>query len=77
MAAQAIGACGAGAARAVAALAEACRVAGEEVHVLRSLADALGAIGKPAASALPALRELAKIPRVRWSAEAAISRIGN
>ena len=43
--------------------------------MLRACASALGAIGPPAASALPVLREIAKQPRVRWAAEAAIRRI--
>ncbi len=42
----------------------------------RAVAATLGSIGKPAAApALPLLRELAKIPRVRWSAESAIRKI--
>jgi len=77
MSAQAIGSRGAQAAGAVDALIEACRRRDEHVHVQRSLADALGAIGPPARASLPALRELARIPRVRWSAEAAIKRIGS
>ncbi|HEY3204349.1 MAG TPA: hypothetical protein VGL03_11880 [Thermoanaerobaculia bacterium] len=41
-----------------------------------SCVSAPGAIGKPAATpALPVLRELAKIPGVRWAAEAAIRNI--
>ncbi len=43
---------------------------------LRACATALGAIGPAAAPALPVLREIAKQPRVRWAAEAAIRRIG-
>jgi hypothetical protein len=39
-------------------------------------ATALGAIGPEAAPALPILQEIAKQPRVRWAAEAAIRRIG-
>jgi len=72
MAAVAIGQQGASAARAVSALVEACKVRNEHVHVLRSLAAALGEIGPQAVPALPVLQELAKIPRVRWAAEAAI-----
>jgi hypothetical protein len=53
----------------------ACRVADQHVHVLRSLADALGDLGPQASRALPTLRELAKIPRVAWSADAAIRKI--
>jgi hypothetical protein len=75
MTAQAIGRHGAQAARAVDALVEACRQQSEHVHVQRSLADALGAIGPQAKAALPVLADLARIPRVRWSAEAAIARI--
>jgi HEAT repeat protein len=48
---------------------------GQHVHVLRSIADALGDLGRAAAPALPLLRELAKQPRVRWAAEAAIRKI--
>jgi len=76
MAANAIAAIGEDAAPAAQALIAAASAAGEEVHVLRSVASALGAIGKPAAvPALPVLRRLAKIPRVQWAAEAAIRRI--
>ncbi len=75
MSAQAIGACGTDAARAVPPLIDACRRPGEHVHVQRSLADALGAIGAGAAPALQVLGELARIPRVRWSAESAMRKI--
>ncbi len=75
MSAQAIGSQGPRAARLVPALVEACRRKDEHVHVQRSVADALGAIGPAASTALPELRELARIPRVRWSAEAAIKKI--
>jgi hypothetical protein len=75
MSAQAIGSQGPKAARVVPALVEACRRKDEHVHVQRSLADALGAIGPAASAALPELRELVRIPRVRWSAEAAIAKI--
>jgi len=76
MSANAIAAIGRDAAPATPALIAAGSVKGEQVHVLRSIADALGGIGKPAAvPALPLLRELAKIPRVRWPAESAIRRI--
>ncbi len=76
MTANALAAIGKDAAPAVQALIAAGAVAGEQVHVLRSVAAALGAIGKPAAApALPLLRELAKMPRVRWAAEAAIRAI--
>ena len=51
------------------------RQAGQHVHVLRSIADALGDLGRAAAPALPLLRELARQPRVRWAAEAAIRKI--
>jgi HEAT repeat protein len=76
MSANAIAALGGAAAPAVPALIAAGEVKDEQVHVLRSVAGALGAIGKPAATpALPVLREMAKSPRVRWSAEAAIKKI--
>ena len=55
------------------ALMTAGREAGQHVHVLRSIADALGDLGRAAAPALPLLRELAKQPRVRWAAEAAMT----
>jgi hypothetical protein len=73
--AQALAAQGTRASPAVAALVEACRRKDEHVHVQRSLADALGAIGPAARASLPELRELARIPRVRWNAEAAIRKI--
>ena len=57
------------------ALVAACSVPDEQVHVLRSCATALGAIGRAAAPALPVVREVAKQPRVRWAAEAAVRRI--
>ncbi len=64
------------AAPAVQALIDASSVKGEEVQVLRSYATALGSIGKPAAlPALPVLKEMAKIPRVRWAAQAAIKNL--
>ena len=76
MSANAIAAIGKEAAPAVDALVAAGRAPKEQVHVLRSVADALGSIGEPAARrALPLLRELSRIPRVRWAAEAAIRRI--
>ncbi len=74
-AANAIAAIGTAAAPAVADLVAACSVPSEQVHVLRSCATALGAIGPPAAAGLPVLREIAKQPRVRWAAEAAMRRI--
>lgn len=75
MSANAIGALGTKADRAVPALTEACRVPDEQVHVLRSAASALGAIGPAAAAAIPALEELRKLPRVRWAADEAIRKI--
>jgi hypothetical protein len=43
---------------------------------LRSFVSALGAIGRPAAlPAVPFLKEMARIPRVRWAAEAALRNI--
>ena len=76
MSANAIGAVGPAAASAVADLVAACSVRDEQVHVLRACASALGSVGAAAVSALPVLREIAKQPRVRWAAEAAIRRIG-
>jgi hypothetical protein len=75
MSANAIAAIGPGAAPAVPDLIAACS-ARDEVHVLRACATALGAIGRPATAALPVLREIARQPRVRWAAEAAIRAIG-
>jgi HEAT repeat protein len=75
MSGNAIAAIGPGAEPAVPALVAACSVRDEQVHVLRSCATALGAIGPAAAPALPVLREIAKQPRVRWAAEAAIRSI--
>jgi hypothetical protein len=75
MSANAIAAIGPGAGPAVPALVAACSVRDEQVHVLRACATALGAIGPAAAPALPVLREIAKQPRVRWAAEAAIRSI--
>jgi hypothetical protein len=57
------------------ALVAACRVPDQHVHVLRSLADALGDIGPAASGALPVLDDLARIPRVEWSARAAMGKI--
>jgi hypothetical protein len=37
--------------------------------------NAVAAIGPAAAPALPVLREIARQPRVRWAAEAAVRRI--
>jgi hypothetical protein len=76
MSAQAIGSLGPRAASAVQALVQACHRKDEHVHVQRSLADALGNIGPAARVSLPELQELAKIPRVRWSAALAIKKIG-
>ena len=61
--------------RVLPALLDAGRQAGQHHHVQRAVADALGAIGPAAGEALPLLEELAKIPRVRWNANAAIHRI--
>ena len=57
------------------ALIAACKSPSQQVHVLRSLADALGAMGPAASAALPTLQDLTKIPRVEWAAKAAIRRI--
>jgi HEAT repeat protein len=75
MSADAISQFGKKALPALATLIQACEAEGEHVHVLRNLASALGAIGPDAAPALPALRKLQLLPRVRWSAEAAIRAI--
>lgn len=61
--------------RVLPALLAAGRAVGQHPHVQRAVADALGAIGPAAREALPVLEELAKIPRVRWNATAAIARI--
>jgi HEAT repeat protein len=57
------------------ALVAACKVPDQQVHVLRSLADALGAMGPAAMRALPVLRDLSRVPRVEWPAKAAIKKI--
>jgi hypothetical protein len=57
------------------ALMAAGREAGQHAHVQRAIADALGALGPAANAALPLLEELQKLPRVRWSARAAIRRV--
>ena len=57
------------------ALMAAGRESGQHVHVLRSVADALGELGRAAVAAVPLLKELAKQPRVRWAAQAAIRKI--
>jgi hypothetical protein len=75
MSSNAIAAIGPTAGPAVPALVAACSIEDEQVHVLRSCAAALGAIGPAAAPALPVLRQIARQPRVRWAAEAAIRRI--
>lgn len=76
MSGNAIAGIGPDAAPAVGGLIDAGSIPGEEVQVLRSYATALGSIGKPAAvPALPLLKELAKIPRVRWAAQAAIKKL--
>ena len=74
-AAEALASIGPKAAPAVPALIAAAGVADENVNVLRACAEALGAIGPAAAAALPVLREIAKLPRARWAAEAAIRKI--
>jgi hypothetical protein len=53
----------------------ACKIDGQHVHVLRSLADALGNLGPAAERALPVLEDLARIPRVEWAAKAAMRKI--
>jgi Protein of unknown function (DUF2961)/HEAT repeats len=76
IAAEAIARFGKKAMPALPALIAAAQVDGQNVHVLRELASAMGAIGPEASNALPVLHQLQKIPRVRWSAEAAIRDIG-
>jgi HEAT repeat protein len=76
MAGNAIAAMGPAAVSALPALVAACSVRDEQVQVLRACAAAPGAIGPGADPALPILREIAKQPRVRWAAEAAIRSIG-
>lgn len=44
-------------------------------HVQRAIADAFGAIGPAASEALPVLEALARGPRVRWNATAAMRRV--
>jgi HEAT repeat protein len=75
MSANAIGALGSKAERAVPALTQLCRRTDDHVHVLRSAASALGAIGPAAAPAIPALEELRKLPRARWAADEALKKI--
>lgn len=76
MSANAIGAIGQDARDAVPALIAAGSAKDEHVQVLRSYATALGRIGKPAAvPAIPLLKELAKIPRVKWAADAALKNL--
>lgn len=76
MSANALAGLGADAAPAVPALLAAGSLKGEQIQVLRSLVSALGAIGRPAAApAVPFLKEMARIPRVRWAAEAALRNI--
>ena len=75
MTAEAIARQGTTAVPALPALLQACAVAGEQVHVQRSLAKALGAMGPAAAPALPVLRQFQAIPRVSWAAGAAIRQI--
>jgi hypothetical protein len=57
------------------ALMAAGRREGQHPHVQRAVADAFGAIGPAAREAIPVLEELAKVPRVRWNAQAAIKRV--
>jgi len=76
MSANALAGLGADAAPAVPALLAAGSLKGEQIQVLRSFVSALGAIGRPAAApAVPFLKEMARIPRVRWAAEAALRSI--
>ena len=73
--AEALASLGTEAAPALSGLIQAAQLAGEHIHVQRSLAKALGAIGPAAAPAIPVLEQLRKSPRVRWPAEAAVRRI--
>ncbi len=76
MSANALAGLGPDAAPAVPALLVAGSAKDEQIQVLRSYVSALGAIGRPAAvSAVPFLKEMAKLPRVRWAAEAALKNI--
>jgi hypothetical protein len=71
----AIAAQGTRAARVLGPLIAAGGAAGQHPHAQRAIADALGAIGPGARDAIPVLEELAKVPRVRWNAEAALKRV--
>lgn len=71
----AIAAQGARAMRVFPALMTAGRADPQHPHVQRALADAFGAIGPAAREALPVLEQLARGPRVRWNATAAIRRV--
>ncbi len=76
MSANALAGIGPEAAPAVPALLAAGSAKDEHIQVLRSYVSALGAIGRPAAvPAVPFLKEMAKLPRVRWAAEAALKNI--
>jgi D-arabinan exo alpha-(1,3)/(1,5)-arabinofuranosidase (non-reducing end) len=71
----AIAAQGSRALRVLPALIAAGRAEPQDPHVQRAVADAIGAIGPAAREALPVLEDLARIPRVRWNASAAIRRV--
>jgi HEAT repeat protein len=76
MSANALAGLGAEAGPAVPALIAAGSIGGEQIQVLRSFVSALGAIGRPAAlPAVPFLKDMAKVPRIRWAAEAALANL--
>ncbi len=60
---------------ALAPLIAAAKRPGENVQVQRSVVKALGALGPAASTAVPVLNDLAKLPRVRWAADAALRSI--
>lgn len=75
-AAEALGAMGAAAVPAVDPLTRRLSSAGEQVYVQRSIATALGNIGPAASAAIPALQQALKRPRVSYTAQEALLKIG-